>query len=148
MRESFQITLYDKDGAEIKGTVKRPTIDLSSAMQELSVKLQFQREERKALYLASDEINRDVALAEVGIGEGVFADARKKRDELLKSLTAKDKTISDLLIKQFQLIVNVSKGDAKDAPKVAWNDTPVETIGEAVSFFLTGKLPSETIAPS
>jgi hypothetical protein len=149
----FQITLFAKDGTEVQATVKRPTIDLSSSMQELSLQMQFLREERKALYLSSDAINAEFAIAEMESGVGSIPinparlkEAKGRRDTLNKNIAAKDKKISELLIDQFKLSVNVSKGNEKKAPEVSWGDTPTETIQEAIRFFLTGKRPSETTA--
>jgi hypothetical protein len=147
MRAPFQITLFGKDGQEIQATVKRPTIDLSSAMQEISLKMQFLREERKALYLSSDDVNKEFALAEYeGFKTPRLTTATQKRDNLVKAISKKDAAISELLVEQLRLSVNISKGDEKKAPEVAWGDTPTETIQEAISFFLTGKRPSETAA--
>jgi len=150
----MQITLYDKQGNEIKATVKHNSIDVSSKVQEEAMRLKTLREERGAIFDKLAEANKEFAEVEIEFtidpvaNKDRYETASKRRDAIQKLVGKKDAAILESTLAELKHIVTISKGDAKEVPEVDWKKTKSQTIAEALNFFLNGKLPSPPAAES
>jgi predicted RNA-binding protein with PIN domain len=147
MTTAHTVTLFSKEGGEISCAVQRPTLDRNRNFQKLAVAASHFRNQRNALWQGAQQVNAELALAEVAAenahaeqaesAKGRLADAQGAFDALSKKIETLDDKIQANTVEQVKLVI-------VDTSDIAWDNIPKEGAEDAISFFLSGKPASAT----
>lgn len=138
MRETYEVTLISKSGDEVKAVVGKPWIARLEKVNALMVKQTLLRERRTALYIQTNDINSDLAKAEVAGDAAAATAARKKLETIETGMAECNSKAAEHLVSQLKEILELPGKETE----IDWTKVEQEEAGAAIVFFLNGKRPS------